>query len=178
MSLENLIEGCTQRLPWNLIKGRGEKRHQQFVDPTTGEIVPEPSAEEYQLYELDWKGATENGRSEGGYLTMAQELSPLLEKEEESIVKDEPYLSLDYLTTAPLPQRRGVGGLLIRSGLAVAEAAGVRIIVTSTPAGLKLYEKHGFERVSTVVQDDSKYGGTGSYIMYFLVWNPAARLLP
>ena len=84
------------------------------------------------------------------------------------------YLGLDYITTIPSHQSCGVGGLLLRDGLAQADAAGLKTFVMSTPAGLKLYEKHGFEWVSTIVQDDSKYGGTGSHVSVFLVRQPRA----
>ena len=82
--------------------------------------------------------------------------------------------AVDYLTTIPSHQRRGVAGLLLRSGLVEADKAGMKTIVMSTPAGRGVYEKHGFELVSTIDQDDSKYGGTGHYVSHFLVRQPDA----
>jgi len=39
MSLEEIIDGCTQRFPRKLITGREKQRHQKVVDTETGEIV-------------------------------------------------------------------------------------------------------------------------------------------
>lgn len=39
MSLEEIIDGCTKRLLWNLVKIRKNKRHQKVIDEATGEIV-------------------------------------------------------------------------------------------------------------------------------------------
>jgi hypothetical protein len=90
MSLEDIIEGCTRRLPWNFFKVRTKKRHQKFIDEATGEIVgyprwmapkgfeniwleaqvKEPSAEDHQIYEEIWKDATVNRRSKGSNTKM------------------------------------------------------------------------------------------------------------
>jgi hypothetical protein len=100
MSLEEIIEGCTQKLPWNLVKVRTNKRHQKVVDEATGEIVgyarwilpkgfeniwkeaqiAEQTAEDYQAYEPRWKEATVNGRSKGSNTTMVVEMSASLDR--------------------------------------------------------------------------------------------------
>lgn len=82
--------------------------------------------------------------------------------------------AVDYITTIPSHQRKGVAGMLLRSGLAEADKAGLKTIAMSTPAGLKLYKRSGFELVSTIDQDDSKYGGTGHHVTHFLVRQPFA----
>lgn len=112
MSQDQIIDGCTQRLPWNLVKKRSNKRHQKVVDKGTGEIVgyarwilpkefehiwpeaqvPEPTAEEYELYESRWKAATVNGRSKGSNTAMVVEMSSPLDEAEEKIVQDQPLL--------------------------------------------------------------------------------------
>ena len=79
---------------------------------------------------------------------------------------------LDYLTTIPSHQGKGVATLLVRSGLVEADRARLKTIVMSTSAGKRLYEKCGFQLVSTIAQDDSKFGGTGSHVNYFLVRQP------
>lgn len=73
----------------------------------------------------------------------------------------------------PSHQKRGVGELLLRSGIMQADAIGLPIIIMAFSTGLRLYEKNGFERISTVEQDDSKVDGTGSYIMHFMVREPS-----
>lgn len=56
-----------------------------------------------------------------------------------------------------------------------ADRQGLKAIVMSSPAGLELYKRYGFELVSTIDQDDSKYGGDGHHVSYFLVRQPSAR---
>ena len=78
---------------------------------------------------------------------------------------------LDYLATAPEHQNRGIGALLVKSGLEQADAVGVNtLVMASTSRGKKLYERLGFEHVSTIVQDDSKWGGspTGSVNHWYI----------
>jgi GNAT superfamily N-acetyltransferase len=84
-------------------------------------------------------------------------------------------VALDHISTLPSHQRRGVGALLLRSGIAQADAAGLPILVMATPVGLGLYKKNGFEHVSTIEQDDSKYGGSGSHISHFYIRKPTAK---
>lgn len=79
------------------------------------------------------------------------------------------HVEVDFISALPSHQKRGVGEMLLRSGIAEADAAGVPIIVMATPAGLRLYEKNGFKRISTVELDDSEFGGTGSHISHFLI---------
>jgi len=134
--------------------------------------VAEPTPEESQEYEEKFKSVTVHGQPKVSQTSMVTEMSPLLEEEEESIIKDEPYLNLDYITTTPSHQGKGVATLLVKSGLVEADKVGLKTIVMSTPAGKKLYEKCGFQLLSTVVQDDSKFGGTGSYVCHFLVREP------
>lgn len=112
MSLEEIIDGCTQRLPRNLVKDRTYKRHQKVVDEVSGEIVgyarwivpkgfeelwleaqvPEPTTEEHHAYELRWQGATVDGRSKGVNSRMISEMSGPLDAEEERIMKGETWL--------------------------------------------------------------------------------------
>lgn len=59
--------------------------------------------------------------------------------------------------------------MLLRSGLAQADAAGMKSFVKSTPAGLNLYEKNDFASVQKVLQDISKWGGEGLHSSDFLI---------
>lgn len=112
MTLEEIIEGCTQRLPWNLVKVRSNKRHQKVVDEATGEIVgyarwilpkgfehiwpeaqiEEPSDEEHKKFEAQWESATVNGNVKGSNRELVVEMSVALDAEEECIIHGEPYL--------------------------------------------------------------------------------------
>jgi GNAT superfamily N-acetyltransferase len=57
----------------------------------------------------------------------------------------EPHWFLDVLAARPDRQGRGIGGALVRTGLAGADAAGVpAFLVTSNPRNVPLYEHLGF----------------------------------
>jgi hypothetical protein len=62
--------------------------------------------------------------------------------------------------------------MLLRGGLAQADAAGLKTFVMSTPAGVGLYEKNGFVSVRKVLQDISKWGGEGPHSSTFLIREP------
>lgn len=53
-------------------------------------------------------------------------------------------------------QRQALAGLLLRSGLVKADNTRLNTISVSLTAGRKVYERRGFEIVSTIGQDDSK----------------------
>ncbi|CAD6567937.1 MAG: hypothetical protein ASARMPRED_001193 [Alectoria sarmentosa] len=66
------------------------------------------------------------------------------------------------LAVSPTHQRLGVGSLLLRHGLAMAdEVGGARIYLESSVVAVELYRKHGFERVNDVAVDLGRYGGAG-----------------
>ncbi|KAG4433712.1 hypothetical protein IFR05_010793 [Cadophora sp. M221] len=180
MPLEDIITDNTNRLRRNIINGRDQKRHQKAVDPVTGEVVgpvdwleaqvPEPNKEDREGFERNYSQYTVDGKIKGLNYEIMTALSPLLEDTEEEILKTAgPCLVLDYICTAPHYQDRGVGSDLVRSGIKVAEDAGLKCYVMSTPAGLRLCESHGFKRVKTIVQDDSKWGSVEPHVNYFLV---------
>lgn len=79
---------------------------------------------------------------------------------------------MDYLSTAPAYQRKGIGAELLKSGLDVADANGLRTIVTAQPAGVKLYLNHGFDLMQTVSIDYSQYGGTENKEDHFMIRQP------
>ncbi|KAH7321805.1 acetyltransferase-like protein [Rhexocercosporidium sp. MPI-PUGE-AT-0058] len=191
--LSSIISDCTARLPWNLITSRGTKRHLKVFDTDTGEIVGysryilpdrcemqwleakvgEPSGEERRAFEESWKDVTEGGRIRGLDYGHLEEFGPDLERVEEGIMKSGgPFVSIDYMTTHPSHQRKGVASLMLKEALGKIDEAGLKVIVMSHPAGRKMYEDHGFEHVQTVTQDDSKYGATEPFVHYFLVRRP------
>jgi GNAT superfamily N-acetyltransferase len=70
---------------------------------------------------------------------------------------------LDALAVEPLRQRTGVGGALIRHGLALAAADGVGVFLeTARPANVGYYERFGF-RVSH--EEDVPGGGPHTWFM-------------
>lgn len=82
---------------------------------------------------------------------------------------------LDYLTTAPEYQRRGIGAMLLVTGLEVADAHGLKAYVTSSVVGAKLYQKHGFEVVETCSTDYSQFGGVEHEVNIFMIRKPRVR---
>lgn len=59
--------------------------------------------------------------------------------------------------------------MLIRRGLDVADRYGLRTLVMSEQASLKLYLNLGFELVETVSTDYAQFGGTEPVVHYFMV---------
>jgi ribosomal protein S18 acetylase RimI-like enzyme len=79
---------------------------------------------------------------------------------------EEPHWYLSHLAVAPQAQGRGVGGRLLRAGLAGAEADGVGVYLeTANPANLPFYGRHGLTQVGTVE--------VGSAPPVWLLWRPA-----
>lgn len=154
--------------------------------------VAEPSAEQRARFERDFVDNTDDGQIRHLRLDLLEYRNTALVDVDEKYEKDGPYLckhcsfvrlmhidrltlhlqALDYLSTAPAYQRRGIGALMLQSGLRVADAHGLKTIVTASPAGLKLYLNHGFELLETVSVDYSKYGGTENTDNHFMVRQP------
>lgn len=65
------------------------------------------------------------------------------------------------LAVSPTHQRLGLGSLLIREGLAMADQAGAKTYLESSVVGVPLYLKHGFKQVDEILIDMRPYGGTG-----------------
>ena len=59
--------------------------------------------------------------------------------------------------------------MLVESGIREAKKMDLDIFVLAFKAGLGVYKRAGFKLLDQVIQDDSKFGGTGEYGAYFLV---------
>ena len=79
------------------------------------------------------------------------------------------YLVLLGLAVSPTHQRLGLGSLLIREGLAVADAVGAKTYVESSPVGERVYSKHGFKHIDEVLVDMRRYGGKGVAVQKCMV---------
>ncbi|KZF21984.1 hypothetical protein L228DRAFT_283185 [Xylona heveae TC161] len=195
---QDIIARASERLPWNLISGRDTKRHQKVINVETGKVVgyarwslppdlakagnvwleaqvAEPSRVDLEIYEKNFKANTDNGRLIGLKTgAMIGFRSAPLEAADARIMRDGPFLMMDYLTTDPAFWRRGIASMLVQSGLKVADRYGIKTYAMSEPAGLKVYLNHGFKLVETVSTDYSKYGGTEPLVEYFLVREPVS----
>ncbi|CAI7611533.1 unnamed protein product [Penicillium glandicola] len=196
-SAESIIPRAIERVPWNLVTGTETKRHQKVINVETGQVVgyarwylppmmakkgdvwleaqvAEGTPADRGVYEKQYRENTQNGQPIGlkGGEMMSYRSAPL-EEADARIMSDGPFLTLDYLTTDPSFWRRGVGRMLVRSGLQIADQQGIKTYVMSEPAALKLYLSLGFQLVDTVSVDYSHYGGTEPMVMYFLVREPS-----
>ncbi|KAG9843980.1 hypothetical protein KCU98_g7923, partial [Aureobasidium melanogenum] len=192
ISSSRVTSETAQRLPWNLITGRASKRHQIAIDNTTGEVVAyarwilpehlasadlvvwpeaqvqEPTEEEKAEFEKMSKDVTDRGLR----MDLLGYRSTPLEAIDAKIRRGGPFLELDYLATAPEYQRRGIGAMLLKAGLEVADSYGSKSYVTSSVAGAGLYLKHGFEIVETHTVDCSQFGGVEPVTNYFMIRAP------
>ncbi|KAI5269121.1 acyl-CoA N-acyltransferase [Aureobasidium subglaciale] len=142
--------------------------------------ITEPTSEDRVKHERDFKNATNNGRVRGLRKEMMEFRSTPLEEVDAKINEGGPLLSifelievvLDYLAVSPKYQRQGAGALLLRDGLAVADANGLKSYTTASAAGVKLYQNQGFETVEVVTVDYSKFGGVGPVTDYFMIRQP------
>ncbi|KAJ5948988.1 hypothetical protein N7454_002295 [Penicillium verhagenii] len=198
ISRDEIITGAIGRVPWNLINTRDAKRHQKVVDVASGQVVgyarwmlpphlaktgdvwqeaqvAEPTPEDREAYEKLSQAGSRNGRPIGlkGGEAMNYRSAPL-EAADERVTRDGSFLTLDYLTTDPDFWRRGVGTMLVESGLRIADQYKLRTYVMSEPAALKLYLNLDFQLVETVSTDYSQYGGLEPMVHYFLVREPFA----
>jgi predicted N-acetyltransferase YhbS len=74
----------------------------------------------------------------------------------------------------PKNQGRGIATDLVRSGLCQAEKLGLPVLVMAFDVSRGIYFRLGFREVEQVLQDDTKFGGSGHYNAYFLIWEPQA----
>jgi len=78
---------------------------------------------------------------------------------------------LDVLAVHPEYWRKGIGTMLVQSGVHEIESLGMKldILVRAKKAALPLYKKAGFVLVDQLVQDASRFGIKEEYGAYFLV---------
>ncbi|KAF9697377.1 hypothetical protein EKO04_005064 [Ascochyta lentis] len=196
ISLDEIVQDCTKRLPWNFVKATAAKRHRKVTESTTEDVVgyarwilPEENSEEWtdalvvetdakrrQGYEQCFQSVTEDGRIRGLDYGMVEELSEEIEEAEvRARGTGERFLALDYLATHPQHQKRGVGSLLLSDGLAYADKNGLKTIVVAKTPGVKLYQEHGFDIIERIDQERPEYGWSERCTTTILIRQPKAK---
>lgn len=69
----------------------------------------------------------------------------------------------------PENKGKGIASALVESGMRYADRAQLPVFVMAFKAGRGIYARLGFDEVERVIQDDSRYGGSGEYGAYFMV---------
>ncbi|KAJ5730901.1 Acyl-CoA N-acyltransferase [Penicillium malachiteum] len=190
-TLEYHISQIALRFPRNLLNNRDTMRHQKAVDPETGRILGyarwclPPSYEinaddgtpiwpEAQVPAVEADKEAEIRQAAETVVwdpnNDADELSDRVTALKKEVTPKTPHISLEYLAVNPDNQRRGVGTALVKSGIDQANKMGLEIFVHAFQEGVPLYKRMGFRLIAELIQDDSKYGGSGEYGAYFFIY--------
>ncbi|KAL6694022.1 acyl-CoA N-acyltransferase [Trichoderma pleuroticola] len=189
-TLEKQIDITARRYPRRLISDHATARHQKAIDPQTGRLVG------YARWVLPDSYAT----TADGEPTWPEALGPVVGPEEAEEIKriaeatpwkpnnatdhldnnvtkiknelleGKTYLVLDYLAVHPENQGKGIGTLLVQSGIKEAEKLGLDIFVLAFRYGWGVYGRLGFSVEQELIQDDSMYGGDGKYGVRYMIY--------
>ncbi|KAL8789430.1 MAG: hypothetical protein Q9213_001187 [Squamulea squamosa] len=151
----------------------------KVVDTDTGKLVayarwkypytltPEQQAEKDKL---DLGRSYPPGTNEELYEQFFGRIDTLRQK----YLDEEKEYFLHILIVSPEYQRKGLGTMLIREGLAAADRDNARTYIEASPKGLGLYKKHGWKEVDEIVMDMRPHGGTGMATEKCLIREPGA----
>ncbi|KAL8723887.1 MAG: hypothetical protein Q9181_007107 [Wetmoreana brouardii] len=149
------------------------------IDTDTGKIVayakwryaikltPEQRAEKEKL---DTTRVYPKGTNEGLY----NELFSQLDKLRKKYCDEEKDYFMHILIVDPAYQRKGLGSMLLREGLAAADHDNARCYIEASPKGLGLYKKHGWKECDDIVIDMREFGGTSIRSEKCLMREPGA----
>ncbi|KAF2715914.1 acyl-CoA N-acyltransferase [Polychaeton citri CBS 116435] len=145
----------------------GRQRYMKAVDTTTDVIVGvtewtfnTENPKDYGQQELpDQNAQPPSNWPIGGNWILRQWYKGNIKKILNERVAGEPFIMLDNLTILPAHQGRGIGSLLLSWGVEQADRLGCKICLESTPIGLAIYHKFGFEEVEDINCDMRKVAG-------------------
>ncbi|CAJ2513056.1 Uu.00g011750.m01.CDS01 [Anthostomella pinea] len=106
----------------------------------------------------DYEGFIDAGKASGSTnpgLAAYLESREREEEKHEEIMKGRPHWTLLLLAVRADYQGKGLGGRLMESGMELADKDGLPQFIIASPAGKRLYEKHGFETVENFEFTDS-----------------------
>ncbi|KAL9597559.1 MAG: hypothetical protein Q9219_005061 [cf. Caloplaca sp. 3 TL-2023] len=83
---------------------------------------------------------------------------------------------LHILIVSPDYQRRGLGSMLIREGLAAADRDNAKAYIEASPKGLQLYLRHGWKVVDRVEVDMTPHRGKGVAVEELLFREPGTGI--
>jgi predicted N-acetyltransferase YhbS len=76
--------------------------------------------------------------------------------------------ALEHLVVLPEHRGQGIGSALIKSGLKEAQKINADVFIYAKTRNV--YERVGCRLLDHVIQDDSKFGGTGKFAIYIYLW--------
>ncbi|MCJ1315549.1 hypothetical protein MMC15_000869 [Xylographa vitiligo] len=175
----------------NLLTDRAHRRHQKAVDVRSGAAVgfarwvlpsagagaaavPDPDARWPDARvpavgkEREEEAEREYAEADWSFDDGLAELDEPVAEMKDRLMGRKGYLLLDHLAVLPEFRGRGIGTMLVESGIREAEKMGLDVFVLGMKAGLGVYRRVGFELLDKIIQDDSRFGGKGEYGAYFL----------
>ncbi|KAI5361032.1 Putative GNAT domain, acyl-CoA N-acyltransferase [Septoria linicola] len=125
------------------------------LDPAVNAAQPAP----------DPNGVPPSNWPEGGNWEMRRYFSVNTHKlvQESFIDRGEGYILIDILVTHPTHQNTGIGSRFLTYIIEESQRCNVHVGLESTPAGLAMYKKLGFEEQAVVKADMKQFGWEGEY---------------
>lgn len=75
----------------------------------------------------------------------------------------------------PAYQRQGLGSMLMKNVLELADAEGRKVHLEATPEGYALYRQLGFRDIEVLTLDLSKWGGIEPGRSTIMVWDSVSK---
>lgn len=119
---------------------------------------------DWEKGEISWLKGEERERAEGYVMPLWNMREKLWHKER--------YVYCHVMAVHPDFQRRGVGELIFKFDMAIAQQAGLPMYIESSKEGTRLYEKMGCKRLEEKLVDEN-----GQEAPLF-VWMPEGASLP